>query len=530
MYTRDNMEQRSPLKKILIWILIIIILLIGILYFVFKPKLSDIGTVSIKDIFTPGGSTQVQPGNTEQSTQEPGAENTVPNPFSSINNGERFRQITNFPVSGYGTFIGSHIEEEIVTDPTTGISGTITKTIPVEILRYIERITGHLWDAEITELTVKQHQATKTSIPKVSEGFVLPGGKTVVMRNTSGEGTTVETFLGNFPPQNTVFAFCGDPVIVEIGKGSTNRAQVKALQIYLKSTVAPLMTTDGSFGNGTERSLKELQKAAGLPETGKTDEATRAAIDSDCNEKRIAFEAEKNKPIELDGGFLDEDIQNMVHAPDGSKLFYTQNGTGGATGYIILPDGSKITKAFDSPFTEWLPQWVNKDIVALTTYASREADGFLYTLNPTSGIFIKRFGPVRGLTTLMSPNGTWIISSESTQTGIITRLVDLTSGEAHDLSLPTLPEKCVWQKDSLSAVCAIPTQIPQAMYPDEWYQGLVTFRDEFWKVEVSPFRTTKLYEPTTNHDFIRPALGPDGTFLYVTDKDTGYLWSLRTQE
>lgn len=524
------MEQKSPLKKILIWVLIIIILILGILYFVFRPKLSDIGNVPIRDILTPGGGgTQVTPGNETPGNTLPDG-TVVPNPFSSITSGERFRQLTNFPVSGYNAFIGSRTEEELVTDPVSGITSTITKTVPIEVLRYIERSTGYLWDAEITEVTVKQRKSSRTSVPKVAEGLVLPNGNTVVMRNTSGGGVTIETFLGTFPPKNTVFTYCGETLTAEIGKGTTNKPQAKALQTYLKSTVSPTMTIDGSFGNGTERSLKEFQKRAGLPETGKTDEATRTAIETDCNEKRIAFEAAKNEPAELIGGFLGEDIQNIVFAPDGSQIFYTQNEASQVIGYTISPDGSRARKAFSSSFTEWLPKWINKDTISLTTYASRDADGYLYALNPTSGAFTKRFGPAKGLTTLMSPDGAWIISSESTQTGFTTKLVNISTGEARDLSLTTLPEKCVWQKNSLSVICAVPSQIPRAMYPDEWYQGLITFSDEFWSIEVSPFRTTKLYAPSNSHDFINPILGPEGSFLYVTDKDTGYLWNLRVNE
>lgn len=526
------MEPRSPLKKILVWGLVILVVLIGAFYFIFKPNISDIGTVPIKDILTQnnGGNGSGDIGN-EQTPDTTPDDTGVPNPFSSISNGERFRQLTNFPVSGYNAFIGSRIEEELVIDPKTGTASLITKTTPIEVLRYIARQTGYLWDAEVTELAVKQRQVSKTSIPKVAEGFVSSNGNTVVMRTTSGAGTTIETFLGTVPGKNMTFTYCSEPLALEFGKGTTQKAQVKALQIYLKSSgIAPTMTADGAFGNGTEKALKEFQKRAGLPETGKTDEATRTAINTDCDERRATFEEEKNKPVELDGGFLGEDIQNIAFAPDGSRLFYTQNGVGGVTGYTTFPDGSKITKAFASPFTEWFPLWINKDTITLTTYASREAEGYLYALNPTSGAFVKRFGPIPGLTTLTSPNGTWTITSESTQTGIITKLVNLASGESQNLSLSTLPEKCVWEKNSAWAVCAIPSQIPRAMYPDEWYQGLVSLSDEFWKIEVSPLRTTKLYTPSENHDFIRPTLGPDGTFLYVTDKDTGYLWNLRVEE
>ena len=53
-------------------------------------------------------------------------------------------------------------------------------------------------------------------------------------------------------------------------------------------------------------------------------------------------------------------------------------------------------------------------------------------------------------------------------------------------TLETLPEKCVWSKaDASIFYCAVPENIPaDNIYPDVWYQGLMSFSDAIWKVNI----------------------------------------------
>lgn len=68
--------------------------------------------------------------------------------------------------------------------------------------------------------------------------------------------------------------------------------EVVALQrlLVLFGTRGNPVTTDGTFGPGTEAALKRAQKHFGLPETGETDEATWDALHGWLEERRERFE------------------------------------------------------------------------------------------------------------------------------------------------------------------------------------------------------------------------------------------------
>ena len=63
------------------------------------------------------------------------------------------------------------------------------------------------------------------------------------------------------------------PVLAKGSKGEI----VKAVQILLKGYGYKLGAT-GSFGEGTQKRLKEAQEAWGIPQTGKTDRETWEAL------------------------------------------------------------------------------------------------------------------------------------------------------------------------------------------------------------------------------------------------------------
>jgi hypothetical protein len=123
-------------------------------------------------------------------------------------------------------------------------------------------------------------------------------------------------------------------------------------------------------------------------------------------------------------------------------MFYLLPTSTGVVRAITNQTGGNQKKIFDSPATEWSAQWVNKNTIALTTLATREADGYLYFLDPTTGIFEKVLGPFRGLTTLVSPDAKSIIYSISTDTGFVTKIYHPDTGSAQNLDLATLPAKC----------------------------------------------------------------------------------------
>ena len=74
--------------------------------------------------------------------------------------------------------------------------------------------------------------------------------------------------------------------------------------------------------------------------------------------------------------------------------------------------------------------------------------------------------------------------------------------------------------------CGVPNLIPHLDYPDEWYQGIVSFNDSIWKVNISTGEISLLLEET-NTDIIKPFLSPNEDYFIFINKKDNTLWSFK---
>ena len=71
-------------------------------------------------------------------------------------------------------------------------------------------------------------------------------------------------------------------------------------------------------------------------------------------------------------------------------------------------------------------------------------------------------------------------------------------------------------------------QFPSRDYPDDWYQGEVSFTDRIMKFNTSntePVETDLFAEPVD-----ATKLQIEGDYLFFVDKKTSYLWAKRISE
>lgn len=226
---------------------------------------------------------------------------------------------------------------------------------------------------------------------------------------------------------------------------------------------------------------------------------------------------------------LPTQITNLALSPDKSKVFYVQKAS--PTGVISNTDGSGIITAFDSPFKEWLVQWPNDRTLVITTKASANVEGFAYKIDVNTKAMQKLIGGIKGLTTLMSPNGEKLLYSKS-ESGIPNLYsLDIKTGRSTNLYLRTLPEKCAWsakEKDIL--YCGVPSDLALTSYPDVWYQSRIAFDDSIWRVNAATSET-RLYailhaladQPI---DVINPVLNASADYLMFQNKTDLSLWGL----
>lgn len=228
------------------------------------------------------------------------------------------------------------------------------------------------------------------------------------------------------------------------------------------------------------------------------------------------------------GEFLSSNITDINVSQDKSKFFYLTETSGGVTGTIRSFAETKKTQVFSSPFTEWLSAWAGDGKIYLTTKASYAANGNLFSLNTGNGTLTKVLGGIAGLTTLANGNGTFILYSIATTGGPKLSVFDVAKHTSADLSIYSLPEKCVWALDNINVYCAIPSDIGGQEYPDLWYQGITSFNDSFMKIDTSTLQIQPLANSNDGIPVDATHLFLDNTeaSLFFINKKDSTLWSL----
>lgn len=230
---------------------------------------------------------------------------------------------------------------------------------------------------------------------------------------------------------------------------------------------------------------------------------------------------------ELKGVFLPQTASAIAISPAEDKIFYLISSGGATNGITADFENKKQKNIFESSFGEFNIAWPSKDIVALLTKPSVATDGYLYFLTPSTKSFKRIMGGINGLTALVSPKGDKIIYSQSANKSFKTKIFDVKQKTSEDFIFAVLPEKCVWGREGSGMIyCATAEARMAADYPDEWYQGVVSFDDAIWSKDFSTGET-KLLAEKFGADIINPILSKDGNYLVFTNRKDGTLWSLK---
>ena len=230
-------------------------------------------------------------------------------------------------------------------------------------------------------------------------------------------------------------------------------------------------------------------------------------------------------------GFLPDNVIDVSIAPNGDNFFYLQKNTNGSTGTIGSFTEVKRTLILNSTFSEWLAQWPVNQTIFITTKASYNTEGYIYSLPTIKGSLRKIIGGIKGLTTLVSPSGDKVLYSSSTNNGPILGIYTISTNKYTPLNLFGLPEKCVWTNDSIRIYCAIPNTTEGSAYPDIWYQGKVSFDDKFIRINTeigtSSEISNSIYE--TPIDATKLEVDEAERTLFFINKKDYTLWSLNLQ-
>jgi len=233
----------------------------------------------------------------------------------------------------------------------------------------------------------------------------------------------------------------------------------------------------------------------------------------------------------VDGDFLPANIIALTLSPDKTKMFYLIKENENVLGFVSSLDNKNKEQVFSFPFGEWLVDWPNEKNIVLNTKPSAAVAGFLFFLNPKEKKISNILAGISGLTSLGSPDGKFVLFSQSINKALKLSFYDIDKNEAKSANLKTLAEKCVFNEGGTTIYCAVPKTIPEADYPDEWYQGIVSFADEIWKIDVATLKTTKIADPAEEIgeevDATNLAVDSGEKNLVFINKRDGSLWLLK---
>lgn len=229
-------------------------------------------------------------------------------------------------------------------------------------------------------------------------------------------------------------------------------------------------------------------------------------------------------PISGEGGyFLEQDIAEVSTAS--SSVLVLLSGSSGSVGSLRDATGRGGKTVFTTTLASLHASFAGATYIA-TTKASLNLDGYSFIASATG--FTRLLGPLRGLMALPSPNGSSMLYSYVDRGKLYTQVLDVTNRSTTVLPLATLPEKCVWTRNSQTVYCGVPTALVGAL-PDDWLQGVRPFSDRIWKIDLATREASLIVDPRTvadvDIDAVALSLDSANDVLTFTNRIDGSLWA-----
>ena len=280
-------------------------------------------------------------------------------------------------------------------------------------------------------------------------------------------------------------------------------------------------TKEGTLTRTSNKTIPGIATAAWLP-NGKTAFARYLSGTDFSTINTYALHSEGSE-----GFFLPQDLADI--AVSSTSILMLASGPNGSSASLSRTDGSRATTLFTTPLSALRISFAGRNQYLAFTKPASTLAGSAYLVD-SSGNFSRIAGPENGLTALISPSGKWVLTSSVSNGAMAMKLVNTATGDATTLPIATITDKCVWTVDETIIYCGVPRNPPSGKnYPDDWYQGAVSFSDRIWKIQVAG-RYAQLVldfstEAKTTLDAESLAINPSGTMLVFVNKNDGSLWS-----
>ncbi len=234
---------------------------------------------------------------------------------------------------------------------------------------------------------------------------------------------------------------------------------------------------------------------------------------------------------------LNEKINQAAWSPDGNRIVIQSFNPDANNNVISIADatGNNFKNIFQTRIKDLVLEWPMADKISVRTKTSGLSEGMLITINPDNGSFSDVLHDIYGLNTRWFPLGDKVLYSATNSEGGSLNLftADQNGQNAKDVNLATLVEKCAFSQDNRTLFCAIPQRLSEnVVWPDDYYKGLVTTEDAFWKINLDTGQKTQLFGSGTNaraYDAVDPFPSPQEDYLFFVNKKDGLLYSLKIE-
>ncbi len=231
---------------------------------------------------------------------------------------------------------------------------------------------------------------------------------------------------------------------------------------------------------------------------------------------------------------LNENIGYVAFSPDSKKIAYQFTDPAGAQSNISVssPDGTNWKNIFKTRLDNLIVEWPSQEKISLRQPISGLAQGILYAINSQTGDFNKVLSDLFGLNVKWSPKADKILYSFTDNSGHNPRinLSDSAGANSKDLKMSGLVDKCVWSNDDRTVFCGLPQDISaNAIWPDDYYKGLIILADDFYKINLETNEKTKIAGSTdqASYDAQELFLTPKEDYLFFINRADGLLYSLK---
>lgn len=356
------------------------------------------------------------------------------------------------------------------------------------------------------------------------------------------------TATGNLPADNGQFpANSVSPSPSNAANGANqNAAALKVKPISQAKVMGATLTEDGqgvkyfTLPNGylyqssfeganvkaiSNTNLSTLVKAIWSPDEGKI-----IGVFSENNKIRKYFYNYANNQSII----LSDKVGYVAWSDDSHKIAYqfTDPTAGDSVISLANPDATGWQNIFKTRLDNLIVEWPAKEKISLRQAPSGLAQGILYVINPATGNFNKILSDTFGLSVKWSPRADKILLSYTDSRGRNPKLIltDEQGTQTKDLGLAGLADKCVWGQDDRTIYCALPQTISaNAIWPDDYYKGLVILADDFYKINLETNAKTKIVGSTseTGYDAQDLFLSPKEDYLFFTNRRDGLLYRIK---